>query len=227
MPQDKDPAKPPASPVTEVKRPQAAPVSAWPEAPVVAAAEAVSKVAGADGPASDPAPKLLATAAAPTPQAAPETKASKRTPTPRDAAPAEHPSHQPHEETAMNAIPTEESVARATSVLNGMAELFSTNMQAISEATLAGTKATAQAQAQLIASGKKNLESQIAHVTALSQVKSPQEALELQQRFARDLMETSKDSASALASTLAAGFKAAVEPLAARYSAATKTDGAK
>jgi len=56
MPQDKDPAKPPASPVTEVKRPQAAPVSAWPEAPVVAAAEAVSKVAGADGPASDPAP---------------------------------------------------------------------------------------------------------------------------------------------------------------------------
>jgi len=58
-------------------------------------------------------------------------------------------------------------------------------------------------------------------------VRSAQEALELQQRFARELVETSKDSASALANALTAGFKATVEPLAARYNEATKTPLAK
>jgi len=226
MPQDKDPAKPPPSPI-EVKRPQGAPFSAPPMAPVVAAAQAVSKVPADDAPVSDHAPnKLLASAAIPIPQKAPETQASTRAPTPRHATPAEQASHQPHGETAMNAMSNQETLTRATSVLNGMAELFSINLQALSEAALAG-KATAQAQAHLMATGKKNLESQIAHVTALAQVRSAQEALELQQRFARELVETSKDSASALANALTAGFKATVEPLAARYNEATKTPLAK
>ena len=227
MPQDKDPAKPPPSPVIEVKRPQGAPFSAPPMAPVVAAAQAVSKVPADDAPVSDHAPnKLLASAAIPIPQKAPETQASTRAPTPRHATPAEQASHQPHGETAMNAMSNQETLTPATSVLNGMAELFSINLQALSEAALAG-KATAQAQAHLMATGKKNLESQIAHVTALAQVRSAQEALELQQRFARELVETSKDSASALANALTAGFKATVEPLAARYNEATKTPLAK
>ena len=226
MPQDKDPAKPPPSPI-EVKRPQGAPFSAPPMAPVVAAAQAVSKVPADDAPVSDHAPnKLLASAAIPIPQKAPETQASTRAPTPRHATPAEQASHQPHGETAMNAMSNQETLTPATSVLNGMAELFSINLQALSEAALAG-KATAQAQAHLMATGKKNLRSQIAHVTALAQVRSAQEALELQQRFARELVETSKDSASALANALTAGFKATVEPLAARYNEATKTPLAK
>jgi hypothetical protein len=214
--------KPAASPRAEVAPAPSTSVSAQPKAPVAAAVEAVAKVADAEGAAPAAPSKLLATTAIPTAQPAADRNVQESGSSASVKGRAQQPTHESQKATAMNAIPTNQPANRATTVLNGMVELFSKNLRALSDATLAGTKAATEAQAQLLATSRKTLEAQVSHVTALSQTRNFQEAFELQQKFAREALQTANENAKALTTTLNAGFKATVEPLTARYNEATK-----
>jgi hypothetical protein len=87
---------------------------------------------------------------------------------------------------------------------------------------VSGIHGAEQARARVVADGIKALESQAARATAVAKVTSAQEALELQQQFARQALESYVASATAVSSALTSAFQAALKPLNDRYAEVAK-----
>ena len=129
----------------------------------------------------------------------------------------------------MNALNNEElklsgqSFAQAASVMSDVAQQAAKNLTAAKESFVSGVQGFEQARAQFVEAGVKTLEQQVASASAFAQVKSPQEAFELQQKFAREALELYKANVSNLTTALTSGFSAAVKPLSERYAELSAT----
>jgi hypothetical protein len=117
----------------------------------------------------------------------------------------------------------EASFGQTSAIFSDAAQEGAKTLQAITEALVTGIRGAEQARAQLVTSSIKALEAEAARATAFAAVKSPQEALDLHQKFARQALESYTANATALTSLLSSSFQAALKPLTARFSEVTKT----
>jgi hypothetical protein len=117
----------------------------------------------------------------------------------------------------------EASLGQTSAIFSDAAQEGAKTLQAITEALVTGIRGAEQARALLVASSIKALETEAARATAFTAVKSPQEALDLHQQFARQALESYTANATVLSSVLSSSFQAALKPLNARFSEVTKT----
>jgi hypothetical protein len=101
----------------------------------------------------------------------------------------------------------------ASQVITSASEQAARTLQATADAVTLGVQRAEQVRSQLAAMGAKALEAQISTAAAFAQVRTPKEALELQQRFARETLDLYRSSAGLLANSWADYLAAAVRPL--------------
>jgi hypothetical protein len=86
-------------------------------------------------------------------------------------------------------------------------------MQAISASVTAALDGAEKARAHVAASGARALEDQIAAASAFAQVKTPQEAFQLQTQFARRALEAYTADVTAFGGLVSASFQQSLKPL--------------
>jgi hypothetical protein len=119
----------------------------------------------------------------------------------------------------MNAIPSfdaskfsEATFGATRKVLSEAAE----NLQVVTGSLVTGMQDLERARAEVLAIGVKALQQQATGFEALAKATGPQEALELQQQFAKQALETHNATVQAFRG-LAVAWTEAFKPLKARY----------
>jgi phasin family protein len=146
---------------------------------------------------------------------------------------------------ALNALPTEKSMAAATEAMKTTMEQFTTagnqafkdnmekslsalsqfntyskqNLEAVVASATAAAKGAEAISAQTLAYSKKSLEDNVAAAKTLASCKSLQEAVEYQTTFARTAMESYLAQMSSMSETFAASMKDSLKPINERVTA--------
>lgn len=102
---------------------------------------------------------------------------------------------------------------RALSALTTGEAVSAKTMQAISASVTAALEGADKARAHVAASSARVLEEQIAAASAFAQVKSPQEAFQLQTQFTRQALEAYTADMATFGGLMSAYFQQSLKPL--------------
>jgi hypothetical protein len=111
------------------------------------------------------------------------------------------------------AAPIDPSAELSACPISGAARQAARNLHALSAALMATTRVGEKLRDDLAATATTALGDQINAAHALARVRSPQEAFDLHQLFARRVFEACTASSAAVSVALAAAFESAVKPL--------------
>ena len=128
-------------------------------------------------------------------------------------------------ETDMNAIPHFDltklagaSFAPGQSLISDAAQSAAKNLQVVTESLLTGINGLEETRTELLANGVKALQLQADSVAAFAKASSPQEALDLQQKFVREALDLQGATVRSLGGLFSI-WGPALKPLNDRYSA--------